>query len=579
MTPNGSEGGIWQSGRAPVVDPLGNVYFITGNGTVDKSNDFGESVLRFSTKTGLTLADYFTASNANSLNGGDVDLGSSGLILMPKTNKLVGGGKQGIFYLLNPANLGHYAPDDTQIPQKFSVTPGEIKPGPAYWVSSSKGPLVYLWGETDYLKAFHYNGTDFDTAPLLQSTLQTPTGAPGATITISANGSADASAIVWASMAVNQDADHGIVPGMLRAINAASPTVELWNSLQNQSRDDTGLFAKFNPPVVVNGKVYMASFSNYSSPNYVNVYGLLAVSNQFSLSASPSSSSVVPGATSAVQVSVQSIPGSTFNGSVSFAVTGLPAGATASFSPASVKGIGSTTLSIAATAAVALGSYPLTITGQGAHSGFKASIPFTLTISNTPGAISLNFVGTGSALNPTDVAGVVPKANWNNLLTITSAQPQALLNEFGSGTSASAAWSGQNLWMLPISNPSPDFTMMQGYLDDLDGGTSTVSVTGLVGVPNGYLVYVYTDGDNTTDTRTAEYTISGPGVTTSSFTVTDEPNANFSGAFNLVTASQPAGNYVVFPVQGTGFTITAEPVSGSALRAPLNGLQIIPAAN
>ena len=128
VTPNGSEGGVWQSGRAPVVDGAGNVYFITGNGTTDASSDLGESVLRFSTKKGLALTDFFTASNYNSLNGGDVDLGSSGLILLPTINLLIGGGKQGIFYLLNPADLGHYASNDTQIPQKFPVTPGEIKP-------------------------------------------------------------------------------------------------------------------------------------------------------------------------------------------------------------------------------------------------------------------------------------------------------------------------------------------------------------------------------------------------------------------------------------------------------------------
>ena len=577
VTPNGIEGGVWQSGRAPVVDAFGDVYLITGNGTTDKSADFGESVLRFSTKQGLTVTDYFTASNANSLNGGDLDLGASGLILLPKLDLLIGGGKQGIFYLLNPADLGHYVAGDTQIPQKFSVSPGEIKPGPAYWVSASKGPLVYLWGEMDYLKAFHYNGTNFDTAPLLQSTLQTPTGEPGATITISASGTSDASAIVWASMAVSQDADHGIVPGMLRAISATNPTVELWNSLQVPSRDDTGIFAKFTPPIVVNGKVYMASFSNYSAPNYVNVYGLLALSDKFTLSATPAATNVVPGATATVQVTVNSLPGTTFAGTVNLSVSGLPTGVSATFNPTSIKGLGSSTLSIATSAGAALGSYPLTITGQGALSGVQNSVPLTLNVSNTPGAISLNFVGTGTALTSSEIAGVVPKANWNNLSTITSTQPQPLVDEFGNGTAASAAWSGQNLWMMPIAGTPADFTMMQGYLDDLNGGTSTFSVTGLIGTPNGYQVYVYTDGDNSTDTRVATYTVSGPGVTTASFTVTDEPNTNFSGTYNLVTASQSAGNYVVFTVAGNSFTVTAEPISGGVLRAPLNGVQIVPA--
>ena len=46
---------------------------------------------------------------------------------------------------------------------------------------------------------------------------------------------------------------------------------EIWNSGQNAERDDFGLVAKFNTPVVANGKVYVATFSKE-----VAVYGLLS---------------------------------------------------------------------------------------------------------------------------------------------------------------------------------------------------------------------------------------------------------------------------------------------------------------
>ena len=274
-TPNGLAGGIWNGGRAPVVDASGNLYCLTGNGTTGQGKSLGESALRISTKNGLNLADYFVASDFDSLNAGDVDLGSGGLMMIPGAGKLIGGGKEGILYLLNPANMGHFASNDAQIPQKISATTGQIKPGPAYWRSASLGQLIYLWGEGDYLKAWHFNGSTVDLPNVMASSFPAPPGAPGATLTVSANGDTDGTGIVWASMSVALDADQGVVPGMLRALNASNPGQELWNSLQNQARDDTGTLAKFVPPVVVNGKVYMASWTDYTYTNYLNVYGLL----------------------------------------------------------------------------------------------------------------------------------------------------------------------------------------------------------------------------------------------------------------------------------------------------------------
>ena len=274
-TPNGQQGGIWQSGRAPVVDDSGNIYLFTGNGSTDNAKDLSEAALRFTTTGGLKLADYFVASDYNNLNAGDLDLASSGPILMPGNNMLVGGGKEGIIYLLNPADLGKYTAGNTDIPQQFPATSTEIRPGPAFWTSASLGPLLYVWAINEPLKAFHFNGATFDTTPLLQSTVNSPAGDPGGAITISANGTTDASAILWASFPIGNYHDTGLPVGELRAFSAVNPTKELWNSLQVPARDGEGYFAKFVPPMVANGKLYMPTFSNYSDPNYVDVYGLL----------------------------------------------------------------------------------------------------------------------------------------------------------------------------------------------------------------------------------------------------------------------------------------------------------------
>src|SRR5207302_4290180 len=58
--------------------------------------------------------------------------------------------------------------------------------------------------------------------------------------------------------------------GILDAFDASNVAIELWNNKQNAARDDFGNFAKFCPPTIANGKVYLATFSNQ-----VIVYGLL----------------------------------------------------------------------------------------------------------------------------------------------------------------------------------------------------------------------------------------------------------------------------------------------------------------
>jgi hypothetical protein len=109
---------------------------------------------------------------------------------------------------------------------------------------------------------------------LLPAFAQSPTaatnGQPGGILAVSANGTNAGSGIVWASHNLVGDANHVLRPGILRAYNAQNVTHELWNSEQLSARDSVGNFAKFVPPTIANGKVYLATFSNR-----LNVYGLL----------------------------------------------------------------------------------------------------------------------------------------------------------------------------------------------------------------------------------------------------------------------------------------------------------------
>lgn len=53
LTPNGQEGGVWQSVRAPVVDANGFLYVESGNGDYDGTFNFGDAILKLSTTQGL----------------------------------------------------------------------------------------------------------------------------------------------------------------------------------------------------------------------------------------------------------------------------------------------------------------------------------------------------------------------------------------------------------------------------------------------------------------------------------------------------------------------------------------------
>ena len=80
----------------------------------------------------------------------------------------------------------------------------------------------------------------------------------------------------------------------------------------------------------------------------------------FTFSASPASQTTSPGNSTTYTASVAAQ--GNFAGTVSLSVSGLPTGATASFSPATISGSGSSTLTVVTSTSTPLGTYPLTIT-------------------------------------------------------------------------------------------------------------------------------------------------------------------------------------------------------------------------
>src|SRR4029079_12872872 len=165
-----------------------------------------------------------------------------------------------------------------------------------------------------------------------------------------------------------------------------------------------------------------------------------------------------------------------------------------------------------------------------------------------------------------EIAGVVPAGNWNAAVGIASSAPLALRTASGAASSATATWSvPRGTWVLPIADQPGDARMMRGYLDTRDTSHAVVTVSGLPQAT--YDVYVYVDGDNPSLDRTGAYTISGPGITTTTVNLLDPIAVNFAGTYTR--ADGGAGNYVRFTITASGFTLDATPVSpDTSRRAP-----------
>jgi hypothetical protein len=270
ITANGSSGGVWQSGDALAADTLGNLYFMSGNGTFDANTggvDYGMSYVKMSTKKGLQVADYFTPYNESEESSEDLDLGSGGAMLLPyqsgapHPNLAIGAGKDGVLYLVNQTDMGHFnSSGNSQIVQSIpnAFAGHGMYSTPSYWQG-----YLYFWCPNDVLRIFQMANGLVSTSPI--ATGSTIFGSPGATTEISASGASNG--IVWA---VQGDGYATGAPAVLHALNPTT-AVELYNSTQAGTRDTAGPAIKFTPPTIANGKVYVPTASE------LDVYGLLTL--------------------------------------------------------------------------------------------------------------------------------------------------------------------------------------------------------------------------------------------------------------------------------------------------------------
>jgi hypothetical protein len=246
VTPDGSEGGIWASDTGPAADAEGHIYIATGNGTFGGKN-YGNTLLKLTTS--LAVADSFTPHDQEHLNDDDLDLGSSGPLLLAAAHRILQPSKAGRIYVLDTEHLGRYHPDRDDIVQEIET------PGGGYGAMAAWNGHVYFASSGDFLRDWHLENGKLQTARVSRAPRFEN---PGATPSVSANGDKDA--IVWAIATKSWNGRDR--PAILYAFDAKDISRPIYTSEEN------GLATRFVIPVVANGHVY------FGTRNAVEMYGL-----------------------------------------------------------------------------------------------------------------------------------------------------------------------------------------------------------------------------------------------------------------------------------------------------------------
>jgi hypothetical protein len=341
--------GIWQAGQGLSVDETLNLHGMTGNGGFDPpTGNFGNCFFRLSytpasntAQASLQCVDWWSpysdagragddptlatpSSNppddmdvapTNAVNNtsnahivGDEDLGSGGALPLPRSltgfakDVIVGGGKDGIFYVLDGANLGKtqrtdFAPDKiagnwakllsqpwaatfdglgldltpTQLdtlPSAFGGYTRHIHGSPVGYKSPDHGIMLFVQGENGTVQAIGLNA-DFSLTwiaagqEVASQGMPAPGGMPGGMLALTAQAEGDNTAILWSLMPWYGNANSTVTPGRMVAyganwVNEAGPNlIKLWDSA------DWGInymHAKFNILTPFNNRLFVPSY-------------------------------------------------------------------------------------------------------------------------------------------------------------------------------------------------------------------------------------------------------------------------------------------------------------------------------
>ena len=145
----------------------------------------------------------------------------------------------------------------------------------------------------------------------------------------------------------------------------------------------TTTFQTANVPVQITGMGFFDHLEGQEgvAPNGIELHPIIDIlfNPNFSISVSPSSLTIAQGGS--VTSTITTTLSGTFNSSIALSASGLPSGATASFTPTSIAapGAGSSTLTISVGASTPVGTYNVVVNGTGGGQTHSVTINLTVT--------------------------------------------------------------------------------------------------------------------------------------------------------------------------------------------------------
>jgi HYDIN/CFA65/VesB-like, Ig-like domain len=272
-TDQDSQAGIWQSGGGLISDGSNQIILATGNGIAptpspgDTPPDtLSESVVRLVVQSNgqLTPTDYFSPSDAPTLDQNDEDLGSGGPIILPSPyfgnstypELLVEVGKDGRIFLLDAKSLG----GREQGPGGTDDTLQTLGPFDGVWghpaVFGGDGGWVYVLESTGggNLRALSYGVNGSGVPELTSAATSTATfGYGSGSPIVTSNGTKSNTAVVW-GVYENGNSGKSAQLRAYRAIPSNGTLTMLWSG-------SIGIASKFSVPTSYDGMIYVGNRS------------------------------------------------------------------------------------------------------------------------------------------------------------------------------------------------------------------------------------------------------------------------------------------------------------------------------